>query len=464
MEPRSIAYIAQATGGQLHGAAGALVTRVCTDSRKVQPGDLFVALKGEKFDGHDFLPEVAAKSPAAILARADRCASPVGSCPVIAVDDTRAALGRLAARYRSDFNLPVIVVAGSNGKTTTKDLIASVLRRKFPVACSQASFNNDIGVPFSILQLGSEHKAAVFEAGTNHPGELAPLLRIAAPLYSVVTSIGREHMEHFGSLEGVALEEGWAAETLPENGKLFINGDSPWTPAITARTRASVVKVGTAQGNDWRVSDVRTGPDGTGFNLETPVGEFTGAYRTSLFGSHQAVNAAFAVALGAELGLSRAQVQDGLSQCQPPDMRLQVWEAQGVRVLDDSYNANTDSMIAALETLRTFPCRGRRLAVLGDMAEQGTQSESAHLEVGRQAAEKGIDQLITVGSLAVSIGKGARQAGLHRVLDFAQVESAAAAIHSFVKPGDLVLIKASRVMRLERVAQALRGAEPQRKI
>jgi UDP-N-acetylmuramoyl-tripeptide--D-alanyl-D-alanine ligase len=455
MDPRSATYIAEATGGQLLGAGDALVTRVCTDSRIVQPGDLFIALKGDKFDAHDFLPDVIRRSPAALLVRAGYPTTAV-ECPVIEVDDTRQALWRLALRYRADFELPVIAVAGSNGKTTTKEIVHSVLRQKFPTVRSPASFNNDIGVPLSILQLGNEHKAAVFEAGTNHPGELAPLLKLMAPRYSILTSIGREHLEHFGSVEEVAREEGWAAELLPKDGKLFINGDTPLAIGITKRTGAEVVTVGIAEANQWRVTSTQVTSTGTAFKLENVAGDFSGSYHVPLFGAHQAVNAALAIAVGVEFGLTRPEIERGLAACPQPAMRMQVWETRGVRVLDDSYNANTDSMIAALQTLRAFPCQGRRVAVLGDMAEQGSQSEHAHLEVGRVAAQLGIDQLIAIGPLAVSIAKGARQAGLHRVLEFAQVESAAGAVRSYIKTGDALLIKASRAMGLERVAEALR--------
>jgi UDP-N-acetylmuramoyl-tripeptide--D-alanyl-D-alanine ligase len=371
MDPRPLNYIAEATGGRLQGEGGALVTRVCTDSRKVAPGDLFVALKGENFDAHDFIPDVVGKAPAAVMVREDYSHPCLQNCSTVLVGNTREALGKLASRYRRDFNLPVIAVAGSNGKTTTKELVAAVLRQKFPTASSPASFNNDVGVPLSLLQIGSEHKAAVLEVGTNHPGELEPLLRLIAPGYSIITSIGREHMEHFGTVEQVAQEEGWAAELLPDHGKLFLNGDTPWASAITRRTGATTVTVGRDPENDWRVTAARISKSGTAFDLETSAAGFAGAYQVPLFGLHQAVNAAFAVALGAELGLSREQVLHGLADCPPPALRLQVWEAGGVSVLDDSYNANTDSMIAALQTLRELPLPGQACGCPGGHGRAG---------------------------------------------------------------------------------------------
>jgi hypothetical protein len=213
MEPRPLNFIAAACGGNLvSGDERLLVRRICTDSRQVQAGDLFIALPGDRFDGHDFLGEVLRKGAAALMVRHGRAPASPNSASIITVADTRKALGRLAASYRVDFRLPVVAVAGSNGKTTTKDLIASVLKQRFPTLFSEASFNNDIGVPMTLLRLEQTHQAAVLEAGTNHPGELAQLLEMIRPRFGVLTSIGREHLEFFGDLAGVAEEEGWIAE------------------------------------------------------------------------------------------------------------------------------------------------------------------------------------------------------------------------------------------------------------
>ena len=207
------------------GAPGATVKNVCTDSRVVKPGDLFFAIKGEKFDGHEFVAEVAAKGAVAVVVEQSRVQSlkskvPPG-CAMLAVEDVRAAFGKFAAVYRRDFSLPVTAVAGSNGKTTTKELLAAVLRQKLPTLWSEASFNNDVGVPATLLRLDKSHRAAVLEAGTNHPGELAPLVKIIQPKYGLITSIGREHLEFFGDVAGVAQEEGWLAELLPHGRKVI---------------------------------------------------------------------------------------------------------------------------------------------------------------------------------------------------------------------------------------------------
>jgi len=451
-------WIAEACGAEIiGGAADAEVKAVCTDSRAAKAGDLFFAIKGDKFDGHDFVAEVAVKNVAAIVVEKKKVPAFVLNCPLLAVKDVRAALGKLAAAYRREFSLPVIAVGGSNGKTTVKELLASVLRQKFSTLWSEASFNNDIGVPMTLLRLEKSHQAAVLEAGTNHPGELAPLVKMIAPKFGIITSIGREHLEFFGDVAGVAQEEGWLAELLPADGKLFLNGDSEWSDKIAARTKAQVVRVGLGEKNDWRAKKIRLDKNGVTFQVAAPVEKFAGEYRVSLLGKHQAVNALFAAAVGAELGLTRDEIRDGLVACPPAKMRLNFWEANGVRVLDDSYNANADSTVAALETLCGLPLQGRRVAVLGDMAELGAHSAAAHAEVGRRAAELAVGQLFAVGKMAAVTAQAARDAGLMRVFEFAEVEAALGVVRSFVKPGDVVLLKASRAARLERIAEMLKA-------
>ena len=464
MEACSLQFISTACAGeQLSGLPETRVHRVCTDSRQAKAGDLFFALRGGRYDGHDFLRDAAEKGAVAVVVeRGHMPANGIG-CAMIAVEDTRKALGRLAAHYRGEFVLPVVAVGGSNGKTTTKELVASVLKERFATLWSEASFNNDIGVPLTLLRLDKSYQAAVLEMGTNHPGELAPLVKMVRPNYGVITSIGREHLEFFGDVAGVAQEEGWLAELLPAGGKLFVNWDNEWSRQSVARTRAQVVRVGFTAANEWRARSVRLDKQGVRFHVEGPKADFAGEYRIQLLGRHQVVNALFAIAIGMELGLARADVARGLAECRPPKMRLELREIGGVRLLDDAYNANADSMLAALRTLKELACRGRRVAVLGDMAELGAYSEGAHEEIGRQAAELGIAQLFAVGKMAPVTGRAARAAGLNRVFEFADVETAAAAVKSFVKPGDLVLLKASRAMRLERIAELLKAGDAVRK-
>jgi UDP-N-acetylmuramoyl-tripeptide--D-alanyl-D-alanine ligase len=460
MEACSLQFIGMACAGkQLSGLPETQVRRVCTDSRQVKASDLFFALRGGRFDGHDFLRAASEKGAGAVVVERRSVPANWSGCAMITVEDTRKALGQLAAQYREEFVLPVVAVGGSNGKTTTKELVASVLRQERATLWSEASFNNDIGVPLTLLRLAKSHQAAVLEVGTNHPGELPPLVKMIQPNYGVITCVGREHLEFFNDVAGVAQEEGWLAELLPAGGKLFVNRDDDWTSRIVERTRAQVVRVGFAAGSDWRARGLRFDTHGVKFQVDAPEAAFSGEYRIHLLGRHQVVNALFAIAIGMELGLGRAAVARGLAECRPPKMRLELWEGNGVRLLDDAYNANADSTVVALQTLQDLPCKGRRVAVLGDMAELGAHSESAHEEVGRRAAELGVGQLFAVGKMAPVMARAARDAGLNRVFEFADVETAAAAVKSFVKAGDVVLLKASRAMRLERIAELLRAGE-----
>jgi UDP-N-acetylmuramoyl-tripeptide--D-alanyl-D-alanine ligase len=433
-----------------------MVLSVGIDSRQAKAGSLFFAIQGDRFDGHNFLTEVAARGAAAVVIERGKVPPQLPDCAVLLVDDARQALGRLAAAWRTAFSLPVIAVGGSNGKTSTKELLAATLGRKFTTLKSEASFNNDIGVPLTLLKLTGAHQSAVLEVGTNHPGELAPLVKMIQPKFGVITSIGREHLEFFGDVAGVAREEGALAEQLPADGTLFINGDSEWAEPIARRTSAATVRAGTGDRNDWRAKSFRLDKNGVTFRVETPIAGFNGEYRINLLGRHQAVNALLAMAVGAMLGLTPAEVRAGLADCQPSKMRLQFWEANGVRVLDDAYNANADSTLAALQTLSELPLQGRRVAVLGDMNELGAHSEAAHREVGRRAAELGVGQLFAVGKMAPVTAAAARLGGLARVMEFADVEAAMKAVKSFLKPGDVVLFKASRACQLERLAETLK--------
>jgi len=457
VDSRSLKFIAEACGAKiLAGVPDAPVKNVCIDSRRAKPGDVFFAIKGENFDGHAFVNEVAQKKATAVVVEQKKVPQKLPGCAVLAVTDSVAALGQFAAAYRRDFTPPVACVCGSNGKTTTKELIASVLRQKFSTLSSEASFNNNIGVPLTLLRMEKTHEAAVLEAGTNHPGELAPLVEMIRPSLGVLTNIGREHLEFFGDMDGVAREEGHLAQLLPPGGTLFVNGDNPWTPEVVRRTRAQVVRVGLGEKNDWHAEKIRLDKNGVTFLAAAPEKGFGAEYRVPLLGRHQALNALFAMALGAQVGMTTAQVQRGLAECKPAKMRMQFWEAGGIRVLDDAYNANADSMVAALETLKDLPLQGRRVAVLGDMAELGAHSEAAHAEVGRRAAELQIGQLFAVGKMAPVVAKAARDAGLSRVIEFENVEAATKAVKSFLKSGDLVLLKASRSSRLERIAETLK--------
>lgn len=456
MEKLALTKIAESCGAQVQGKLDkVLAGGVSTDSRTAGAGDVFVAVAGDKFDGHQFLDEVAGKGVAAAVVEQGKLPKGWKLCPVLTVPDTRIAYGQIAAAYRSGFAIPVTAVAGSNGKTTTKDLMASVLGQRFATLKSEASFNNDIGVPATLLKLTAKHQAAVLEVGTNHPGELAPLVKLIQPQFGVITSIGREHLEFFGDLVGVAQEEGTLAELLPANGRLFVNLDSPWMEQIMRRAKCPVVTVSQRGRGDWSGELVKADLLGTELEVTAPKVEFSGAYRLPLLGRHQITNALLALAVGAELGLSPEELKRGLKDCPVPKMRLQVSERKGVTVLDDSYNANADSMLAALQTLVDLPCHGRRMVVIGDMAELGASAAAAHAEVGRHAADLKIDGLLAVGRMGQVTASAAKVGGIPMVKECADTDVAAAELRQWLQPGDMLLVKASRSSRVERVLEAL---------
>ncbi|MGZ8919398.1 MAG: UDP-N-acetylmuramoyl-tripeptide--D-alanyl-D-alanine ligase [Limisphaerales bacterium] len=456
MQAQSLNTIAEWSHGRLHNASPVLKVRgVSIDSRAIKTGELFVALAGDNFDGHDFLLDVCVKGAAAAVVEEKRVAALPPNLPYILVRDTREALGQIARAYRTLFDVPAIAIAGSNGKTSTKELVAAVLAQRLKTVWSPASFNNNVGVPLTLLQLASDHQAGVYEVGTNHPGELRPLLEMIRPNIGIITSIGREHLEHFGTLDGVLEEEGTLADILPPGGLLIINGEGFGAASLIRRSVSRVIRLGVEAGNDWRVRILEMGANGSRFSVETDSVEYSGEYTVKLLGSHQVINAAYAIVVGKELGLGRAEIQRGLASCNGAKMRLQPKRIDDFLVLDDAYNANADSMQAALETLKRFPCQGRRIAVLGDMGELGDTSVAAHEEVGRRAAANGVDFLVAVGNSSGIMASAARTAGLRDVLNLAEVEKVGPAVTEIVRPGDVVLVKASRSARLERVIDYL---------
>ncbi|MFM8360580.1 MAG: UDP-N-acetylmuramoyl-tripeptide--D-alanyl-D-alanine ligase [Verrucomicrobiota bacterium] len=456
MESFDLQFLSEACGaGPWAGGPGRPVLRVCTDSRAVQAGDAFFALRGERFDGHDFLGEVAARGAVAVVVQRGRAPQAPAPGVVLEVEDPRAALGRLAARYRAGFRLPLVAVAGSNGKTTTKELIAALLGSRFVTLRSEASFNNDVGLPHTLLRLDRTHEAAVVELGTNHPGELAPLARMAAPTVGVLTSLGREHLEFFGDLAGVEQEEGRLAEALTSEATLVLGTGEPSATRLAARTAARVVRTALSGPADWTAEVLGVDWAGSRFRVRAPAEGWSGEYALAMAGRHNVANALVALATAAGLGVEPEAARGVLAGLRPPRQRLNLWQGGGVGVIDDSYNANADSMRAALQTLSDLPCAGRRVAVLGDMAELGPLAEAAHVEVGHFSASSA-DALFCLGRFAPLVREAAIRAGLARVEAYPEVAAARPAILDFVRPGDVVLVKASRSARLEGVASALR--------
>jgi len=457
LEPRTLQFIAEASGAgdpspeKLHSR----VFGVCTDSRLVKPGDLFVALAGDRFDAHEFLEDVIRFQPGGLLVHRSP-PDDLNHVPVLKVDDTRLALGRLAAAYCQQFPALRIAVVGSNGKTSTKELIASVLKEKMAALWSEASFNNDVGVPLTLLRLASEHQVAILEVGTNHPGELTPLLQMIRPHWGVLTGIGREHLEHFHSIEGVVEEEGTIAGAIPSHGTLFLNGDDPHSGTVIRRAECSVVTVGFGEANHWRATRFSMDADGVRFAVRSPWWSGEEEFEIRLLGRHQVGNALLAMAVGKELGLGLEEIRTGLKNCAPAKLRLQMSAYGEVSFLEDCYNANPDSTGAALETLAALPCGGRRIAILGDMAELGETALSAHEEIGRKAVELGIEIVAAVGVMAGTIVDSCKKAGLKEAFPFGSIEAASEGLGLLMMAGDLILLKASRTVKLEQLGILLK--------
>lgn len=447
---RSLAHFAGAMGGTLSGADSAFGA-VSTDSRSLNAGDLFVALVGPNFDGHDFVGAAAERGAvAAVVSR--RVA---GSLPQILVEDTLRALQRAAESWRAQFHIPVVAVAGSNGKTTTKELIATILAAQGPCLSTRGTLNNHIGVPQTLLGLEARHTSAVIEIGANHPGEVAALVPLVRPTVGLVTNAGAEHLEGFGDLDGVARAEGELFAGLEPGATALINADDAYAGLWTEMSRAARrVTFGFAPGADFRALGAfrRSGPAEIvqEFELVSPAGHAT--VRLALAGRHNVVNALGAAAAGFAAGTPLPDIAAALARMRPVKGRLQPHPGlNGAQLIDDSYNANPSSLSAGLEVLAGFP--GERWLVLGDMNELGGQSRDAHVTAGREARERGVTRLFAVGSLTPesvgAFGPGGEW--------FADAGALASHLRTLLSPGVTVLVKGSRSNRLERVVEALRA-------
>jgi UDP-N-acetylmuramoyl-tripeptide--D-alanyl-D-alanine ligase len=455
--PLSLAQIARITGGRLDGDPEAVVTgEVVIDSRRVAPGGLFAAVEGERVDGHDFAAAALAAGAVAVLGTRQ---VPV---PSILVADVPAALAALA-RFVVD-SLPAARIAGitgSSGKTTTKDIAAQLIERLGPTIAPAGSYNNEFGLPLTVLRADAATRYLVLELSARGIGHIAHLCGIAPPGYGVVLNVGHAHAGEFGGLDQVARAKGELVQALPPDGVAILNADDPRVLAMTARTGARIVTFGIQSGGpqpSFRAADIRLDDLGRpSFTLLTPEGSAPVSLR--LHGAHNVPNALAAAALAGELGLGLGETADGLSAAVARSRwRMEVRQrADGVTIINDAYNANPESVRAAIDALRHLARDGRGFAVLGHMAELGDSSPASHAEVGEFAASAGLAGLIVVGDEAAPILAAAR--GVRSWLGEAiAVPDAAGAVEALVnrlKPGDVVLVKASRAARLEGVAADL---------
>jgi len=452
-----LSQAAQSIGARMVGADVAL-TGVSTDTRAVGAGQLFIALRGARFDAHDFLEQAVASGAAALLV-ADESKLPAGVSALI-VDDTLLALGRLATVWRAQFTLPLIAVTGSNGKTTTKEMIAAILKAEFgdAVLATRGNLNNDIGLPLTLLGLNATHRAAVIEMGMNHPGEIAYLVPIGAPTVAVVTNAQRAHLEGMGDLDEVAREKGSIFTGMPANGVAVINADDAY--ADTWREMAGAHRVrsfGIDQAADVH-GKVRQHGLETGLHLTAPEGE--AEIRLAIPGRHNARNAVAAASACLAAGVPLNSVVKGLESFVGIKGRLQRRAGlKGAEILDDTYNANPDSVRAGIDVLASTI--GRKLLVLGDMGEIGEASGQYHDEIGGYAKSQGIDRLYALGDAAQQAVRNFGEGAKH----FCNVEKLIAAVDKELGPETTVLVKGSRFMKMERVADALAAvATPGEKI
>jgi UDP-N-acetylmuramoyl-tripeptide--D-alanyl-D-alanine ligase len=457
MDPLSLRKIAEFAQGSLAaGDAGLTVSKISTDSRTLRPGDLFIPLRGENFDGHKFVEQARERGAVGAMVQESWKGRAPKAFALIRVPDTLAGYQNLAANYRKSLPLEVVVITGSNGKTSTKDFVAATLSRGFRVTKTEGNFNNHVGLPQTMLAASSSDEVAVWEIGMNHPGEIAALAKLAAPDAAIITNVGLAHIEFMGSREAIATEKGALAEAVGVDGTVILNADDPFSEGIAERTRAKVIFAGIENGF-VRATEVRQSSSGCEFTI------LEGAHRCRaqlpVPGIHMVQNAMLAVAVGRAFGLSLEDCAAGLASAPLTKARLQIKEINGIQFIDDSYNANPDSMKAALRTLVELDADGRRIAVLGQMSELGEESERGHREVGEAAAAFGIDELIAVGPTSAEIARSARKAGLKKSISVAAAEDAAELLGKTASPGDLILVKGSRSARMERVLEVFSKRE-----
>jgi UDP-N-acetylmuramoyl-tripeptide--D-alanyl-D-alanine ligase len=451
MEALTLSQIATFAGGTVvAGNRDATVSRASTDSRTLQAGDLFVPLRGENFDGHKFIQQAAERGAVGAMVEEKWNGTAPDKFALIRVADTLVGYQTLAANYRASLPLKVIAITGSNGKTSTKDFVAATLGRKFRVTKTEGNFNNHVGLPQTMLAANRDDEIAVWEIGMNHPGEIAALAKLAAPDVAIITNVGMAHIEFMGSREAIAQEKGALAEAIASDGALILNAEDPFSESIATRTRARIVLAGIENGS-VRATDISQNATGSEFTIVEEAHRCRA--QLPVPGIHMVQNAMLAVAAGRVFGLSLEECAVGLASTPLTKARLQIKEIDGIQFIDDSYNANPDSMKAALRTLMELDSDGRRIAVLGEMGELGAESERGHREVGETAAEMRIDELIAVGSIGGTIARAAEKAGLEKSVAVGSHAAAAELLVKNAASGDLVLIKGSRAARMERVLE-----------
>lgn len=453
----TIEDIVRATGGTATGTGAMAVEGISTDSRSILPGQLFVPLRGPSFDGHDYID--------AALARGVRVFLGEAGCPVtrlphgvvcVAVRDTLRALGDLAAYYRNRFDIPVIGVTGSNGKTTTKEMLAAILEQTGRGLKTSGNLNNLIGVPQMLFRLTHEDRWAVLEMGMSEPGEIDRLAEMARPHIGIITNAFPAHLESMGSVEAVAAAKGELFRRLPQGGVAVYNADDRLIAAQPSPSGVARLSFGLSGGEVTATAIRAEGSAGQSFILRLPSGELSVKMRA--FGLHNVANALAAAAAAVALGITPEMIKSGLEAFSPYDKRFNLQAVAGVTLIDDTYNANPASMEAALVTVRDLKQGARAIAVLGDMLELGSGAEAAHVAIGRIAASC-VDFLVVTGSFAALTAEGASSGGLPagNVVTAGDHAAVVAAVRGLIREGDYVLVKGSRGMKMDLVVEQLRS-------
>jgi len=438
-----------------------VIRGISIDSRTMAKDDLFVAIPGERFDGHQFVNQAAEKgAKAAVIAKDKKHTidqEVFNKIAVILVEDTKRSLRDMASWHRRKFDIRTVAVTGTNGKTTTKDMIAEILSSRFKVLKSPKSYNNLVGVPLTLFQLNSNSEALVVELGMSSPGEIGILTRISNPSIGVITNIGPAHLESMQSTEKIAQAKFELPDNMSSSKTLILNADDPILANRIKQKKKDerVISFGIEKKADFNADRIEVNGDGyISFRVNKDL-----TINLGLLGIHNVYNALAAFAVGSLLELDPQKIKQKLERYTPSELRMELVQIRNIRVINDSYNANPVSMEKALETLKRIKIRGRKIAVLGDMLELGEMAEYFHLEVGRKAACLGVDLLVVVGELAHFIGEGAKEAGMNsnNILTFENNQEVSLYLLENLKEGDLVLVKGSRKMKTEEVVLSLKS-------
>lgn len=455
--------IIKATGGvMVSGKSEEIILDICTNSRDIKLSSLFIPLKGEKFDGHDFIEDALEGGAVGTLTHRYIDRQKISEEErykgkfIIKVGDTLKALKDIATYYRNKFTIPFVAVTGSVGKTSTKDMIASVLSQEYNVLKTQGNYNNEIGVPLTIFNLNDTHQIGVIEMGMSNLGEISRLTSIVRPKVAVITNVGISHIERLGSRQNILKAKMEIFEGLSRDGLIVLNGDDNLLYGLKGFLNFRTVYYGMDEGLDYQAYNVQNaGEGGIFFDINIKDKEYK--VHIPLPGVHNVYNALAAIAVGLEMGIDMENIIEGISKFVPGKMRLNIVKADGVKVINDAYNANPQSMEAALKVLKDVNGAKRRIAVLGDILELGSWAKEAHLEIGKLAFNLEIDYIITVGKNAAYIAEGAILAGATpgNIRHFTDNKAVADFLKTFMRNGDAILIKGSRGMKMEEIAEQM---------